>query len=182
MVKNFHTVIIGAGILGTSISFFLKHLNPSKKIAVIEQAPKVAFHTSGRNTGKIHAPYLYNPEKKRLFARAAFHGFDMWETYAKIHDLPFKKDGVIEVSFDEKGTAILEKLIFPSGIFPSPCKTDNFAKTASLCLLHVTPSIYSPSEETTEITNSGGFTHVVPFSLTEHLSGSIIGIILLIGY
>lgn len=111
MVKNFHTVIIGAGILGTSISFFLKHLNPSKKIAVIEQAPKVAFHTSGRNTGKIHAPYLYNPEKKRLFARAAFHGFDMWETYAKIHDLPFKKDGVIEVSFDEKGTAILEKYL-----------------------------------------------------------------------
>ena len=111
MVKKFHIVIIGAGILGTSISYFLSHLNPSKEIAVIEQAPKVAFHTSGRNTGKVHAPYLYNPEKKKLFANAAFHGFDMWETYSKIHNLPFKKDGVIEVSFDEKGTKVLEKYL-----------------------------------------------------------------------
>ena len=111
MVKKFHIVIIGAGILGTSISYFLSHLNPSKEIAVIEQAPKVAFHTSGRNTGKVHAPYLYNPEKKKLSANAAFHGFEMWETYSKIHDLPFKKDGVIEVSFDENGTKVLEKYL-----------------------------------------------------------------------
>lgn len=111
MGKHFHVVIIGAGILGTSISYFLRHLNPTKKIAVVEQAPKVAFHTSGRNTGKIHAPYLYNPEKKKLFANAAFHGFDMWETYSKLHNLPFKKDGVIEVAFDEKGIKVLEKYL-----------------------------------------------------------------------
>ena len=111
MGKHFHVVIIGAGILGTSISYFLTHLNPTKKIAVIEQAPKVAFHTSGRNTGKIHAPYLYNPEKKKLFANAAFHGFEMWETYSKLHELPFKKDGVIEVAFDEKGIEVLEKYV-----------------------------------------------------------------------
>ena len=111
MGKHFHVVIIGAGILGTSISYFLTHLNPTKKIAVIEQAPKVAFHTSGRNTGKIHAPYLYNPEKKKLFANAAFHGFEMWETYSKLHGLPFKKDGVIEVAFDEKGIEVLEKYV-----------------------------------------------------------------------
>ena len=72
--KNFDVVIIGGGILGTSISYFLSALNKSKKIAVIEQAQNVAFHTSGRNTGKVHAPYLYNPEKKKLFAKAAFNG------------------------------------------------------------------------------------------------------------
>ena len=103
--------IIGGGILGTSISYFLSHLNKSKKVAVIEQAQNVAFHTSGRNTGKIHAPYLYNPEKKKLFANAAFHGFDMWEEYSKLHDLPFKKDGVIEVALDKKGIKVLEKYL-----------------------------------------------------------------------
>ena len=111
MAHNFDVVIIGGGILGTSISYFLSFLNKSKKIAVIEQAPKVAFHTSGRNTGKVHAPYLYNPEKKKLFAKASFHGYGMWEEYSKLKDLPFKKDGVIEVALDKKGIKVLEKYL-----------------------------------------------------------------------
>lgn len=111
MAHNFDVVIIGGGILGTSISYFLSHLNKSKKIAVIEQEHNVAFHTSGRNTGKVHAPYLYNPEKKKLFAKAAFHGFEMWEEYSKLRNLPFKKDGVIEVALDKKGNSVLEKYL-----------------------------------------------------------------------
>ena len=111
MAHNFDVVIIGGGILGTSISYFLSCLNKSKKIAVIEQEHNVAFHTSGRNTGKVHAPYLYNPEKKKLFAKAAFHGYEMWEEYAKVKNLPFKKDGVIEVALDKKGIAVLEKYL-----------------------------------------------------------------------
>ena len=111
MVHNFDIVIIGGGILGTSISYFLSFLNKSRKIAVVEQADKVAFHTSGRNTGKVHAPYLYNPEKKKLFAKAAFHGYEMWEEYVKLRDLPFKKDGVIEVALDQKGISVLEKYL-----------------------------------------------------------------------
>ncbi len=111
MVRNYDFVIIGGGILGTSISYFLSFLKKSKKIAVIEQAHIVAFHTSGRNTGKVHAPYLYNPKKKKLFANAAFHGYEMWEKYAKIKDLPFKKDGVIEVALNQKDINILEKYL-----------------------------------------------------------------------
>jgi len=104
-------VIIGGGILGTSISYYLSCMNKSKKIVVIEQAHKVAFHTSGRNTGKVHAPYLYNPEKKKLFAKAAFHGYEMWEEYAALRKLPFKKDGVIEVALDQKSIKVLEKYL-----------------------------------------------------------------------
>lgn len=104
-------MVIGGGILGTSISYFLSFLNKSSKIAVVEQASKVAFHTSGRNTGKVHAPYLYNPKKKKLFAKAAFHGYDMWEEYAKLRNLPFKKDGVIEVALDQKEEGVLEKYL-----------------------------------------------------------------------
>lgn len=111
MVRNFDLVIIGGGILGTSISYFLSYLNKSKKIAVIEQAHNVAFHTSGRNTGKVHAPYLYNPEKKKMFAKAAFHGYDMWKKYSELKNLPFKEDGVIEISQDKKGTKVLEKYL-----------------------------------------------------------------------
>jgi len=111
LARNFDLVIIGGGILGTSISYFLSHLNNSKQIAVIEQAHNVAFHTSGRNTGKVHAPYLYNPEKKKMFAKAAFHGYDMWKKYSELKNLPFKEDGVIEISQDKKGTKVLEKYL-----------------------------------------------------------------------
>ncbi|TAK19329.1 MAG: FAD-dependent oxidoreductase, partial [Nitrosarchaeum sp.] len=82
MAHNFDLVIIGGGILGTSISYFLGFLNKTKKIAVIEQTHNVAFHSSGRNTGKVHAPYLYNPEKKKMFAKTAFHGYEMLEEYS----------------------------------------------------------------------------------------------------
>ena len=43
MKKNFDVVIIGGGILGTSISYFLTSLNKSKKIAVIEQSKMLHF-------------------------------------------------------------------------------------------------------------------------------------------
>ena len=111
MKDNFDLIIIGGGILGTSLAYFLSFLNKSKKIAVIEQEYNVAHHTSGRNTGKVHAPYLYNPEKKKLFANAAFHGYEMWKEYSKLQNLPFKEDGVIEVALDEKGIKVLEKYL-----------------------------------------------------------------------
>ena len=111
MVHDFDLVIIGGGILGTSLSYFFSNLNNSKKIVLIEQAHSVAFHTSGRNTGKVHAPYLYNPEKKKMFAKSAFHGYEMWKTYANLKELPFKEDGVIEIARDQKGTKILEKYL-----------------------------------------------------------------------
>jgi (S)-2-hydroxyglutarate dehydrogenase len=102
--------IIGAGILGTALGYFLSQVT-DKKILVLEQAPEVAFHTSRRNTGKVHAPFLYDPQKKRLFAKAAALGFEMWYTYAKQKSLPFKKDGVLEVSLDEEGTKRLERYV-----------------------------------------------------------------------
>ena len=111
MAHNFDVVIVGGGILGTSISYYLSCLNKSKKIAVIEQAHNVAFHTSGRNTGKVHAPYLYDPEKKKLFAKAALRGYEMWEEYASLRNLPFKKDGVVEVALDQKSVKVLEKYL-----------------------------------------------------------------------
>ncbi|MHB8603159.1 MAG: NAD(P)/FAD-dependent oxidoreductase [Nitrosotalea sp.] len=100
--------IIGAGILGASLAYFLSYTTKSK-ILVIDQAPKAGFHTSSRNTGKVHAPFLYDPEKKKIFAQSAKIGFEMWETYSRQKNLPFKKDGVLEVALDEPGIKRLEK-------------------------------------------------------------------------
>jgi L-2-hydroxyglutarate oxidase len=84
-------------------------LNPGADIVLIEREKEMALHASGRNTGKVHAPYLYDPDKKGLFARAALAGYSMWEEYAHAKGLPFRDDGVIEVALDSGQATTLEK-------------------------------------------------------------------------
>lgn len=102
--------IIGGGILGISIAYFLCSASNSK-VLLIEQERDIAFHTSSRNTGKVHAPFLYDPIKKRLFAKAAFLGFDMLKEYCTVKSLPFKQDGVLEVATYDKGIDVLQKYL-----------------------------------------------------------------------
>ncbi len=82
---------------------------PPGSVAVIEQEAGVAYHASSRNTGKVHAPFLYDPVKKRLFARAAYLGFEMWLEYADEMGLPFRADGVLEVATEPSGIGRLNK-------------------------------------------------------------------------
>ncbi|HEY3094856.1 MAG TPA: FAD-dependent oxidoreductase [Nitrososphaera sp.] len=101
--------IIGGGVLGTSIAYFLSaHARDPGSVALIEQEENIAQHTSGRNTGKVHAPFLYDPAKKKTFAKAASLGYEMWQDYSDHKGLPFKRDGVLEVALDDKGTDRLQ--------------------------------------------------------------------------
>lgn len=107
---EYRVAIIGGGVLGTSIAYFLAgQARDQGSIVLVEQQDKVASHTSGRNTGKVHAPFLYDPEKKKLFAKAAAMGFDMWEKFAQEKDLAFKRDGVMEVATTEREIDRLHK-------------------------------------------------------------------------
>jgi (S)-2-hydroxyglutarate dehydrogenase len=107
---HYNIAIIGGGILGTSIAYFLSSIC-SLKVLLIEQEKKVAFHTSSRNTGRVHAPFLYDPVKKKLFAKAASLGYEMWYKYSNNKHLLFKQDGVLEVATDERGIDRLQKYI-----------------------------------------------------------------------
>jgi (S)-2-hydroxyglutarate dehydrogenase len=102
--------IIGGGVLGTSIAYFLSAgAKDPGSVALIEQEMNIAQHTSRRNTGKVHAPFLYDPAKKKTFAKAASLGYEMWKKYSDHKHLPFKQDGVLEVALDDKGIARLHK-------------------------------------------------------------------------
>ena len=103
--------VIGGGVLGCAIAYFLSSNLPSGSVAIFEQEAAVAYHASSRNTGKVHAPFLYDPVKKRLFARAAYLGFEMWRQYAAEKGLPFSADGVLEVAPDQLGVVQLTKYL-----------------------------------------------------------------------
>jgi (S)-2-hydroxyglutarate dehydrogenase len=101
--------IIGGGVLGTSIAYLLSaHARDPGSVALIEQEENIAQHTSSRNTGKVHA-FLYDPAKKKTFAKAASLGYEMWQKYSDHKGLPFRRDGVLEVALDDKGIGRLQK-------------------------------------------------------------------------
>jgi L-2-hydroxyglutarate oxidase len=109
-VTDYKVAVIGGGILGTSIAYFLSaHARDPESVVLIEQEKNIAFHTSSRNTGKVHAPFLYDPVKKKTFAKAATLGYEMWHKYSEYKSLPFERDGVLEVAVDDKGIDRLEK-------------------------------------------------------------------------
>jgi len=102
--------IIGGGLLGTCISYWLSSLYDIK-ITVIEKEQEVAMHTSSRNTGVLHSPFYLNPEKKGKLARAAFLSHEMWKTFAQKKNLPWKMVGTLEVALDNTQNKILEKYL-----------------------------------------------------------------------
>jgi (S)-2-hydroxyglutarate dehydrogenase len=105
---SYDVTVIGGGILGCAIAYFLSIVTESS-IIVIEQEKNIGLHTSSRNTGKVHAPLYYNPDKKPSTAFYALKGFDMLKRYCNLHKLPFKEDGVIEVAINERQINTLHK-------------------------------------------------------------------------
>ncbi len=107
-MEKYDIAIIGGGLLGTSISYWISNLYDAK-VAVIEKESDVGMHTSSRNTGVVHSPFYLNPNKKGKLARAAFLSHEMWETFAKKKGLPWNMVGTMEIALDEAQHKILEK-------------------------------------------------------------------------
>jgi (S)-2-hydroxyglutarate dehydrogenase len=109
---DFKVAIIGGGVLGVSIAYFLTaHAKNPESIVLLEQEKNIAQHSSSRNTGKVHAPFLYDPVKKKTFAKAAALGYEMWQKYSSFKRMQFKHDGVLEVALDDKGLDRLYKYL-----------------------------------------------------------------------
>ena len=70
MNYNCDYLIIGAGIVGMAIARDLIHRFPESAILVLEKEPDVAFHSSGRNSGVLHAGFYYTANSlKAKFTR-----------------------------------------------------------------------------------------------------------------
>ena len=108
ILKNFDIAIVGGGVLGTSISYWISNLY-DLNVCVIDKESDVAKHTSGRNTGVVHTPFYLDPVKKKIFAKSAYLSNELWKKLANKTHTPWNEVGTIEIALDEKQHKTLEK-------------------------------------------------------------------------
>jgi L-2-hydroxyglutarate oxidase len=109
-VKAYDVAIVGAGVLGVTIAYWLTH-EYECSVALVDLGPTAAFHTSTRNTGVIHRPFYLNPDTKKVFARSASLSFPLWNRLARMFRLPWKEIGTLEVAQCEEDLRTIEKYL-----------------------------------------------------------------------
>ncbi|MEI7670252.1 MAG: FAD-dependent oxidoreductase, partial [Pseudomonadota bacterium] len=78
-------LIIGGGIIGLTIARALKNKYPNSSITIIEKEAEVARHSSGRNSGVLHAGFYYTADS--LKARFCRDGNIAMRAYCEEHNL-----------------------------------------------------------------------------------------------
>ncbi len=101
-------LIIGAGIIGLSIVKALKERDPSANIVVLEKELDVAYHSSGRNSGVLHAGFYYTANS--LKAKFTRDGNAILKEYCKRNTLKINECKKVVVASDESELESLYEL------------------------------------------------------------------------
>lgn len=96
MEQIYDVVIIGAGAVGCTIARELSRYCLS--ILVLEKECDVAYGTSGRMSGVVHAGF--NNKPGTLMAKFCVEGNRQFESRCRELDIPYKKTGKVLVAFD----------------------------------------------------------------------------------
>lgn len=101
-------VIVGSGMVGLSVAYQLLERNISKNICIVEKERDAGLHSSGRNSGVLHAGLYYKPDS--LKARVSVNGSKRLKSWVEDRKLSINKCGKIIVPTDEKLDLQLEEL------------------------------------------------------------------------
>jgi len=101
-------LVIGAGIVGLTIARELKRRYPDSSVCVIEKEEQVASHSSGRNSGVLHAGFYYPSDS--LKARFTREGNLAMTRYCESNGLKINKCGKLIVATCEEELSGLEEL------------------------------------------------------------------------
>ena len=106
-MQNYDVIIIGGGAVGSAVARELTRWKLS--VAVLEKESDVCTQTSGRNTGMLHAGFLYKPGS--LKAQCCVEGNREFDQVARELDVPFKRTGKLIVGFTDEERERLEYFI-----------------------------------------------------------------------
>lgn len=94
-MKNYDFVIVGAGIIGLTIARELAKRG-HRSVAVLEKESEVGLHSSGRNSGVLHAGIYYGSDT--LKAQVCAAGSRLMQQYAKEYGIPLERNGKVIVA------------------------------------------------------------------------------------
>ncbi len=101
-------LIIGAGIIGLSIAREIKKKYPTSSVYILEKEADVAMHSSGRNSGVLHAGFYYTADS--LKAKFCRDGNKALKAYCYENKLRINETGKVVVTKDESELAALFEL------------------------------------------------------------------------
>ena len=101
-------LIIGSGMVGMSLAHQLKKRSISNKITILEKENDIGKHSSGRNSGVIHAGIYYKPGS--LKANVCIEGAKMLKSWVKDNELDIYNCGKVITPQDKELDSQLEVL------------------------------------------------------------------------
>ncbi len=101
-------LIIGAGIIGLNIAKNLKERFPNSNIIVLEKEKEVGMHSSGRNSGVLHAGFYYTANS--LKAKFTKDGNTALKEFCKLRNLKINECKKVVVAQNKKELEGLEEL------------------------------------------------------------------------
>lgn len=107
MNEIYDVLIIGAGVIGSSIARYLTRYNC--KILVLEKNNDVGDETSSKNSAIVHSGY--DPKEGTLKAKFNVLGNKMMPKLCEELDVPFIKNGSITVGYTDEDIETLKKLM-----------------------------------------------------------------------
>ena len=108
MKNDFDVIIAGAGIIGLAVARALLLQELKLKVLVIEKESTLGAHSSGRNSGVLHAGFYYSPDS--LKAKFCRDGNIEIRKLAERHLIPVRDVGKVVVARNSQELSRLEML------------------------------------------------------------------------
>jgi len=107
-MSKYDYMIVGSGIIGLSIAKELNEKYPDKKIVIVEKESDVAKHSSGRNSGVLHAGFYYTANS--LKAKFTAEGNRLLTKYCEENGLKINRCKKVVVAQNESERETLYEL------------------------------------------------------------------------
>lgn len=101
-------LVIGGGIIGLNIALEIQKKEPTCKIVLIEKETEVGMHSSGRNSGVLHAGFYYSADS--LKAKFTREGNKAMHEFCKQRNLAINECAKVVVATNEEELEGLEEL------------------------------------------------------------------------